>query len=295
MSIKIEFAKGARKYLVINPLINRKKAEGIAVEFLRSALVEGFRSVFRKKSEKPKVVKYGLKYHPFWYVRGESFFEYTRFDMYSFTVPPEVRSVTVKKTLLDVSKNGSSINFEGLSHCFEHYEKEILQDGCSEKGKNFSKYVDCKAKQIKPLRALKGEVPHIRIRASFLLNQLYSDVIKPINADKVIDARVKINSLDMRLIPIHIITVLEADKEKTVIVDGVTGEAKKDNTLLAMLTHKYWSGETVFDIGTEIAGSVIPGAGVGLILAKKVISGRKKKKADQAREKFSKAYKKKKK
>ncbi|MBD3318724.1 hypothetical protein GF342_02325 [Candidatus Woesearchaeota archaeon] len=294
MTLKITLGKGAKKTFVLHQHIKKKEAEALAQKQTSLAFVEGIKSVFGRKGEPPKPANYHLRYHPFWHVQGESFFEYKRTDTYQFSVGPEVREVNFGKQHIKTIPGENACAFEGIAHCFEHYEKELLQDALTEKGKNFTSYLDKKKKELSSLRAIKdGKVGHIHVRASFLLNQLYAEVIKPINADKVLESKVVINALALHLVPIHIFEFSLQEKTKVILVDAVTGDARKDSGLFASLMHKYWSGETVFDIGSELASTIIPGAGIGMILAKKAMDKRKTKHTTEKRQKFNNAYKKK--
>jgi hypothetical protein len=296
MTVKIQFAKNAKTTHVFTQV--HDKAESLEIAQKSSGMVKSLRSVLGKNTEPAKLVDYSLRYYPFWHVQAESIYEYKRKNSYQFPVSAEVQSVTVGKKVIKIEPGSGSCQFEAEDHCFEHYQKEVIQDALKEKGRQFAKYLASDSKKIKSLDVLQkkdAQVPLIQIRASYVLSKIYKEILKPVHADKVLDARIVVNSVALYLIPMHVFVLDENGKQKTYLVDAVTGVREKDSSMIAQLTQQYWSGETVFDISSELAASILPGAGVGMILAKKAYEKRQKGKQAKKRASFRSAYKKKKK
>jgi len=289
MTIKMTLSKGAKKFIRITPRLSKSEAEELAHKAMRNALVEGLKSVLRRKQADITTTDALLTYHPFWIIRAQSFFEYTRKDQYRFNVPPEVQEFRISSQAFRTPEGQCTI--EGESTCFENYQESAIQDALDEKGTDFARYEEYEHKSLKDLRAIRdGKVPDVNVRASYVLNTLYSKIIKPINADRVKESRVEIDRLELWLIPTYVFTICADGADKTLTVDGITGEVLKDSSLIKRLTQKYWSGDTVFDIGSEVAATFVPGAGVGMVLARKGIESIKNKKTAATRTKFRSVY-----
>jgi hypothetical protein len=294
MSVKISFAKGAKSYEVIEEQYEREAAEELAVQAAGSSISSSLSRIMRREQEPPEVSSYQKTFHPFWVVQGESLFEYKRRNHYEFDVPPEVQKIYLKKDTLSIDPDKGTAQVDATDHCFEQYEKEIIQDAMDLKGKKFAPYMEYPRKSIKSLDKLNKKdqmVPDVQVRASYSLNLLYGEIIKPINADEILQAKVVVNQAKLVLLPIHIVEVTQGAKSKTFLVDAATGKVSKESSMVKQLTGKYWSGETVFDLGSELAGNIIPGAGMGMILAKKAMSKRQETKAQKTRKKFSSKFK----
>ena len=281
----IEFAKNAKTLQVIEDVYDREQAQEIAEKHKATAIgtFTGILKAFDRSRGDLILTGYHKRYEPFWHIVAESFFEYKRLSPYQVAVRPEVHSITIAKHTIKVEENQPVCVFEGTDHCFEHFKKEIVQDALNEKGKDYKKYLDSKSRTIKDPKVLASrdsDVVPAQIRASFLLNTIYKDIIKPIQADEVLDDRVVINKLALYLTPVHIFEFKEEHRENrgTIEVDGITGTWQKGTRLIADLTKKYWSPDTFFDISSELAGNILPGTGVAMIIAKKVYDTRKEKK-----------------
>ncbi|MBI4150779.1 hypothetical protein HY492_01505 [Candidatus Woesearchaeota archaeon] len=284
----IEFAKNAKTIQMLEDAYDRDQAQEIAERHKAAAFgtLTGIMKAFDRSRGDIILTGYRKRFEPFWHIQAESFFEYKRKNTYQFPVAPEVQSVTIAKHTLKVHPDEPVILFEGTDHCFEHFRKETVQDALREKGKDYAKYLDSKSKFLRDLKDLQRsdhDIMPVQIRASYLLNMIYKDIIKPIQADEVLDERVVINKLTLYLAPIHVFEFKEEnrDKQATIEVDGITGTWQKGVSLVADLTKKYWSGETVFDISTEVAGNILPGAGVAMLLTKKIFDTRKERKTSK--------------
>ncbi|HSU72404.1 MAG TPA: hypothetical protein VLJ21_00970 [Candidatus Binatia bacterium] len=295
--VKVEFAKNAKTIQVIGAVFDREQAQEIAEKHKTSAFgtLTNIMKAFNKNRGQLILTGYRLRYDPFWYIVGESFYEYHRKSTYEINVKPEVQSVYLNKDWVKVQPEAPVCVLEGIDHCFEHYTKEIVQDALKPKGKDYQKYLDAKSKPIKNVEELQRkdvDVIPVGIRASFLLTNLTKDVLKPIQADEILDERVVIDRLTLFMTPVHIFEFKEENRDSrgTIEVDGVTGAWQKGTKLITELTKKYWNADTMFDITTEAAGNILPGTGVAMIIAKKIYDKRKEGKIERHRQELRSLY-----
>gem|GEM_PF-2642477 len=279
--VKVEFAKGAKTIQVIQDVYDREQAQEIA-EKHKSAAFGTFTNTLRAFDRSRGTVVltgYRKRYLPFWHIAAESIYEYHRKSTYQIGVRPEVQSVSINSQDIPVSPDAPMCVFEGVDHCFEHFKKETVKDAAHEKGKDYRRYLDAKAKVVRAvedLQKLDVDVVPVQIRASYLMTNLTKEILKPVHADEILDERVIINRLTLYFTPVHVFEFKEENRDNrgTIEVDGVTGAWEKGSKLLSDLAKKYWNGDTAFDIGTEVAAAIVPGAGVGMILTKKLFDKR---------------------
>jgi hypothetical protein len=275
--VKIVFARNAKTIEVLEDVYSKDEAQAIAEQNRGKAfgLLSGIMKAFEKNKRQIALTGYQKRYEPFWHVIGESVQEYKRMSNYGFPVRPEVRSITFNNKVVPVAEEEPFIHFTAEDHCFEHYSKEILQSAVHEKQKELQRYMAAKRRAIRNLASLQDRntvIETISIRASYLVNQLIKDLVKPIQADKILQEFVQINRLALMLRPIHVFEFHEEGTAhgKTIEVDAVTGDWKKGEPFISSEMRKRMMSEGVFEVGAELAATVIPGAGVAATLGKHI-------------------------
>lgn len=295
--VKVEFSKNAKTIQVIQDIYDREQAQEIAEKHKSSAFgtFTNIMKAFDKSRGQVILTGYRKRYQPFWHVAAESVYEYHRKSTYQIPVKPEVQSVAINDKDIPVTPDAPICVFEGVDHCFEHFKKDVVQDGVKEKGKDYHKYLDAKAKFVRSVDDIMKQdvdVAPVQIRASFILTKLTKEILKPVQADEIVDERVVITKLALYFTPIHVFEFKEENRDNrgTIEVDGVSGAWEKGTHLIADLAKKYWNGETAFDIGTEVAAAIIPGAGVGMIVTKKLFQRSHTNKAQKQHRELSSMY-----
>jgi len=273
--VKMAFGRHAKTIEVLEDVYSKEEAQAIAEQNRAKAfgVLSGIMKVFEKKKKEIVLAGYQKRYEPFWHIIGESVQEYKRRSHYGFTVKPEVISVTFNDKTIPVDENEPLIHFEAEDHCFEQYSKTMLHSAVHEKEKTLERYLDSKKRAIRSLTQLQSQttvIEPINIRASFLVNQLIKDLVKPIQADKIIKEVVEIKRLALMLRPIHVFEFREegAAEGKTIEVDAVTGEWKRGEPMISATRGKQLLTEGAFEVGAELAATVIPGAAAAAALGK---------------------------
>jgi hypothetical protein len=295
--VKIEFAKGAKTIELIEEVYSKDEAQAIAEQNKSKAfgVMTGIMKMFDKQKRQIVMSQYQKRYEPFWHVVGESVQEYKRRSHYGFQVKPEVRSITFNSRKINVSQDEPYVHFDAEDHCFENYTKETLQSAVHEKEKNLERYLAAKKKAIRSIENAQSKdaiVEPINIRASFIVNNLIKELIKPIQADTIIQEIVEIKRLALLLRPVHVFEFHEegAESGKTIEVDAVTGAWKRGERILSEEMKKRLVSEGMFEVGAELAATLIPGAGVAATLGKKLHEHQEMKRNIKQMKKWRKAY-----
>ncbi len=292
--VKILFDKNAKEIRIINDAVSLEKAQETADAMKQSAfgVISGIVKAFSKEKVPVELSGYIKRYKPFWHVKGAGEFEYKRNTQYSFGVKPEVRDVNIHGKVVPVNEDSPTVTFIGEDHCYEYFEKEIIQSASEQQEKKLERYLEFDSKKVASLPSDKNvEYLPLHTRASFLVNSLIKEVVKPIHADKILTESVTIIKLVLYYRPFWVFEFTEpnTDKKRHIEVDAVTGEAEKVEKL--DISKTVLSEQSLFDITAEIAGNILPGAGVGLVVGKAFKDHRAKKKNLKKMQQSLEAYK----
>ena len=282
--VNVEFGASTKDMWVIEDVYPEEEAEKIvnAQKGKIFGVVSGIMKAFSKQKGSISITGKEKRYEPFWHVQGKSTFEYKRSTGYSFQVQPEVIGVKINGKELKTQEGKPEINFSGEDHCFEQYEKELIQSAVTGENKGLNFYLKSNKRKIKSTSELtkSGSIVPIQHRASFLVSTLVKDILKPIQADTILQKKIEISQLDLYFRPVYTFELTESDTKRTKIVevDAVTGHVEKVNTWIKGIKDRLTTEATWFDVGTEIAGAIIPGAGVAVIGGKYLKDKRAEKK-----------------
>ena len=109
-------------------------------------------------------------------------------------------------------------------------------------------------------------------RASFIVRQLLSQMLKPIQADRMIEETLVLENTDLYYRPMWAFEFhwRPKDKHGFVEVDAVTGQTHEAGALMPQLT-KMVSREALFDIGADTVGLLVPGGSIAVKVARAAI------------------------
>ena len=117
------------------------------------------------------------------------------------------------------------------------------------------------------------------MRASAVVHQVFSSLLRPIQADIIHEEKVDVNIVDLYFRPVYAFeyTWETKGKTKTTVAefDGVTGEMTSGGVTLRQQVEKMMNRDLLFDVSAEAANLLIPGSGIAVRVAKewkKIIS-----------------------
>lgn len=271
-NIKID----GEKLLVLEDVLGMEKAREMAQAQKVKAfgLLAGLFS--RPMPEDIDVVYEEKRYDAFWRVLGSSRFEYKRRKAYHVPVEPMVKEVELLGSSFPVPLQGKSFEIEGVERCVEEYRAEELvdaRDGQADPG--FAKYVSYLSQQIETTDALtKDGTPIVALEAkpAFLVRKVVNSLIKPIQADQILDEQIAINELALYFVPIYTFEFhwKAKDKRVTVSFDGVTGELRPKANKITDKLRRSFTNDEIFEFGKEVA-NFVPGGGLAMMVGKKAI------------------------
>jgi len=262
------------KLLVIEDVLGWEKVRKLAGDHKVKALgmLSGF--LFKPKAEEISIVYEEKRYQAFWHIVGNSYFEYKRKVRYHVPVETVVEDVTFMDKVCVVNKNDHTFEIEGIEHCKENYQQEVMVDAQTDMPGDFAKYLKSVKREIQSTDELMTDgasIVNLETKASFLVRKVLNDLVKPIKADQILDEKIAIEELSLYFYPVYTFEYYWQPKDKRVLVefDGVTTEVRKGRKLTDKLRDSFTTDE-LFEFAKEVA-NFVPGGGLAMMAGRKAI------------------------
>lgn len=270
-NIKID----GEKLLVVEDVLGMEKAREKANEQKTKAfgLLAGLLS--RPKAEDIEIVYEEKHYDAFWHVLGKSRFEYKRRKSYKVAVESVVQDVEALGANFTTSAPNKFFEIEGIERCVEEHREEVIVNAKDGTNGDFEKYLKYSAKQITSTDELTVDgaaIVAMEAKPAFLVRKVVNELIKPIQADQILDEQIGIAELALYFVPIYTFEFHWAAKGKRVTVsfDGATGELLPQPNKITERLRKSFSNDELFEFGKEVA-NFVPGGGLAMMVGKKAV------------------------
>ena len=220
----------------------------------------------RPKPEDITITHSEKQYKPFWHAVCSTHFEYKRNREFTVKISdPIVQKVMIcgEEKTIDQQRN---ITLSRIEHCLESNTKELFVDACTEKEEDFSRYITMSTRELAQTEELnEGDtiVLPVKVKAAYIVRKMLTEMLKPIDADEILDETVSIDTLDLYFRPVYAFEYnwVPKNKQNVLEFDGITGEFYSGKVLKEKMT-EIFTEESLFEIGGEIAGFIVPGAGI---------------------------------
>lgn len=264
------------KLLVLQDVLGMEKAREMANEQKLKSFGMLSSLLSRPKPEDIEISYEEKRYDAFWRVLGSARFEYKRRKAYKVAVEKMVQDVEILSTNFHVLPGTSAFEIEGIEHCVEEYQEEAIVDAqTGNVDASFGKYVSYLSQQIDTTDALtKDGTPIVALEAkpAFIVRKVVNALIKPIQADTILDERIGITELALYFVPIYTFEFFWKNKDKRVTIsyDGVTGELRPQANKITERLRKSFTNDEIFEFGKEVA-NFVPGGGLAMMVGKKAV------------------------
>jgi hypothetical protein len=242
----------------------------------------GLESIFsRPKADDIVLVESQRRLEPFWHVACSAVYVYDR--SHDYVVPAtglQVQSVTVHGE--DHPTTAGNFTISTVEHSREDYRQALFLDGVT--GAPVAEapnLITSTRHEVSDLEALAAEADIVRPpeqRASFVVRQLLTGMLKPLQADVVHEESITFENVDLYFRPWWAFEFhwKLKDKKGVVELDAVSGEMRNSQALMARLSRSV-SRDSLFDIGADTVGLLVPGGSIAVKVAKMAIdSGQKR-------------------
>ncbi len=238
----------------------------------------------RPKPEDIQLVSIENRLEAFWLMDVFLHTRYERKKPYSVPVHgAEIKSVTLLGENIPVTtdqKGNSSLLLSGVEHCLEDYRYHYTFDGDGIK-KDLSKYQPFDRSEILNLDGFSPDGTVIvppNASASTVVRKVLAEIIKPVQAEVILEEQVLIEALDIYFRPVYAVEYLWISKNKRSIIvfDALTGEIAGGGEQLSSQVKGILSRDLLFDVSADAAGMLVPGGSIAVKLVKAAIDKGKK-------------------
>jgi hypothetical protein len=214
---------------------------------------------------------------PFWYVSGSARYVYERTRDY--TVPPsgpEVREVEILGTTYPVSEGGRGprgFHIPVRERCREEFSDELYVDGVTgQPAPEVASIRGGPSMEVEAPEALSADGTVVippEHRASNVVRQLLTRMLKPVQADVIIEETLALDHSDLYYRPIWAFEFRWAPKDKSGVVefDAVTGQMRQAASLATNIG-RVVTKDALFDIGADTVGLLVPGGSIAVKVAR---------------------------
>ena len=232
-------------------------------------------SRFFLKGEDIEITYNERRYEPFWHIVCNAHYVYDRNHAWNIRVSgSEVKRITIRDEDFDVPTDRLEVAISGVEHCREDYHSDVIIDGTDGAERDWSAYLQFKAEPI----ALESFAPEqsivvpAQIRASSVVRQVLSEMLKPVQADVVLEERVSIEAIDLYYKPVYAFEYFWHSKDKRTVAefDGLTGEVSREGEALRQQIGEVFNRDVLFDVGADVVGMLVPGGSIAVRVVKAV-------------------------
>jgi hypothetical protein len=229
----------------------------------------------RPKADDVELVASQRRVEPFWHVSGRAQYVYERSRDYSIVASaPEVREVTLLGATFPVKGTSPGIfTVPAVEHCREELAHVLDVDA-----RTGARVADAAIVLSGPrdevsdpatLSADETIVIPPEQRASFVVRQLLAEMLKPVQADRILEESLTLETIDLCYRPIRAYEFhwRSKDKRGVVEIDAATGAFRQGGSLLPQLG-RVITRDALFDIGADTIGLLVPGGSIAVKVAR---------------------------
>jgi hypothetical protein len=236
----------------------------------------------RPKPEEVTLVAKQRRLEPFWHVAGRAVYVYERNRDYNVAASaPDVEGLTINGTKYDSTAGPGQRSFRipAREHCRAEFASEAFTDGIT--GGPVPDAATLMAgprSEVSDPATLSSDdtiaLPPEH-RASFVVRQLMTEIMKPVQADSMLEESITLEATDLFYRPVWAFEFTWAGKGKQGIVeiDSVTGQTRQGKQLASSIKGMV-SRDLLFDVGADTIGLFVPGGSIAVKLAKAAIDKR---------------------
>ncbi len=228
------------------------------------------RLIQRPKPEDIEITTVQKRLEPFWYAAATARYAYERRHTYQVNVRSEVKSVAIYDQPHPVSPDRvGTFALEGVESCVEEFRQELILDAIRGNEAKMDKYLNLPQATVPSLADLEKNgtiVVAPEIRGSFVVRKLIPLLMRTFQADRILEEKISVDLVSLYYRPVFAVEYLWKGKDKKQVLefDGITGEAKAESGQLKSRVVRVLENDTLFDIGADVVGTVLPGVNVAV-------------------------------
>ncbi|HET7031378.1 MAG TPA: hypothetical protein VFI34_12765 [Candidatus Limnocylindrales bacterium] len=269
---------GGQRILVLDEREGADILRQRAMDKRTSAFGSGIGALLqRPKSEDVELATVQRRLEAFWHVVGRARYVYDRRRDYAVVASaPEVHEVTVHDTMYpvaDAGRGARTFTLNVVEHCREEIDHDLTADARSGAVvADAAAVLTASHREVADPASL-GEGDTVVVppeqKASFVVRKLLAEMLKPVQADTIVEESLVLETTDLIYRPIWAFEFHWRSKDKRGVVelDGVTGAVRTGGALLPQLG-RVITRDALFDIGADTIGLLVPGGSIAVKVAR---------------------------
>ncbi len=263
--------------IAYSPRISADQAAQIAEENKHRGISFFSRLIYRPKPEEIKLTRSEARYEPFWQMSCEARVDFVR----------------EKSVHLDLDENVCELKIGDQYFKADHGKAFVSIDERCVIRKNHHLHIDAvngdtiELPDIEKSRFSRlGSVEEIavgdftpipaKVKASILVRDMIFDTMKPLKAIEIIAQSLRIDKLNLCFRPVYLYEYTWEAKNQHVVfeIDAISGQVKEGKAFSSGES-EFLSEASLFDIGADAIGLVVPGGEIAAKIARAFINKRK--------------------
>lgn len=275
---RMDIQLGTQRILVLDEREGVDSLRQRAMDKRTQAFGTGLGSLLqRAKADDVDLVASQRRLEPFWHVVGRAHYVYDRRREYPIAAAaPEVHEVTIQDTtypVVESGRNARTFTLAVVEHCREEITHDVAIDArTGAPVPDAAKLLAGSHREVTdPVSLAENDTIVVtpEHRASFVVRKLLSEMLKPVQADTIIEEALTLETTDLVYRPIWAFEFLWRSKDKrgVVEIDAVSGGLKAGGSILPRIS-RVITREALFDIGADTVGLLIPGGSIAVKVAR---------------------------
>jgi hypothetical protein len=267
----MEINLGSQRVVKLRDTYGPDQVQGLALTKRVDAFGQMAKLFSRPRPEDIEVGPAQKRYEPFWYASAKARYAYDRRHVYQVEVPAGVQAVTLLGTELPVAAGrAGTFELQATNFCVEEESRELLVDGTrGEESPDLRRYLTHEKEEVDDLAVLEqggAVVTQPAVLGSFVVRKLVTSMMKTFHADLIREEKIDVDELTLYYRPVYVVEYWWKAKDKRQLLDfdALTGEARAEPTQVKRQVLRVLENDTLFDIGADTLGMVVPGSNVAI-------------------------------
>lgn len=269
---------GEKGLIALSPLISPEKADKIAEENKHRGISFFSRLIYRPKPEEIKLTRSEARYEPFWQMACEARIDFVREKSVHLDLDENVCELKIGDQYFKADKGKAFVNID--ERCVMRRNHQLFIDAVTGENRDFAEITGSRFSRIGSVEEIANSdfipIP-AKIKASILVRDMIFETMKPLKAIEIIAQSLKIEKLNLCFRPVYVYEYTWEAKNQHVIfeIDAVTGKVSEGRVFGSHSESEFLSEASLFDIGADAIGLVVPGGEIAAKIARAFIGKRK--------------------
>ena len=269
---------GEKGLIAFSPIISSEKADQIAEENKHRGISFFARLIYRPKPEEIKLARSEARYEPFWQMNCEARVDFVREKSVHLDLDEHVCELKIGDQYFKADQGKAFVNID--ERCVVRKNHKLFIDAITGEKCDFTDVSASRYSRIGSIEELSSSdfapLP-AKVKASILVRDMIFETMKPLKAIEIIAQSLKIEKLNLCFRPVYVYEYIwEAKNQKVIFeIDAITGKVSEGRAYCQSADQELLSETSLFDIGADAIGLVVPGGEIAAKIARAFISKRK--------------------